>query len=285
MKSWLLALLCLLALQAHALQVVDDRGVAVTLAQPARRIISLLPSVTESICELGACDRLVAVDDYSNWPAQIARLPHVGGIEDANIESIVGLKPDLVLVQGSARASARLESLGIKVVGFDLKTMADVHRMLGVVGQLLQVPGAEQVWSRMNEGIDQAAKALAPQSRGTTVYFEVGSGPYAASEISHIGEVLSRVGAANIVPGSLGSVPKLNPEFVVRADPQVIMVSDRSVQMLKARPGWSRIRAVRDGRICALTAAQGDVLVRPGPRLAEAARIMVQCLQPRGPAK
>jgi iron complex transport system substrate-binding protein len=281
-KRWLVLLLCALALNAGARQVVDDRGVAIELPAPPQRIVTLLPSLTETVCELRACDRLVGVDNYSNWPDRIQRLPHVGGLEDANIELIVGLKPDLVLLSASARVVARLESLGIKVFGLELKTMADAHRTLVKLGQVLDVPGAEQVWARMNAGIDEAARSLPPAMRGTTVYFEVGSGPYAASEASHIGEVLTRIGAANIVPGRLGSVPKLNPEFVVRADPQVIMVSDRSASMLKDRPGWTRIRAIREGRVCALTSAQGDVIVRPGPRLAEAARIMVQCLQGRG---
>jgi iron complex transport system substrate-binding protein len=276
---WLCLLPCALALQAQAVQATDDRGVTLNLAQPPRRIVTLLPSLTETVCELGACDRLVGVDNYSNWPAQIASLPHVGGLEDANIEMIVGLKPDLVLLSASSRALARLEGLGVRVFGLELKTMADVHRVLGKVGQVLEVPHAERVWERINAGIDDAARALPATLRGTTTYFEVGPGPYAASEASHIGEVLARVGAANVVPRSLGSVPKLNPEFVVRADPQVIVISDRGAQTLGERPGWSRIRAVREGRVCALTSAQGDVIVRPGPRLAEAARIMVQCLQ------
>jgi iron complex transport system substrate-binding protein len=113
------------------------------------------------------------------------------------------------------------------------------------------------------------------------VYFEVNSGPYAASESSFIGEMLTRIGVANVVPGKLGPFPKLNPEFVVRADPQLIMISDRNFQALKDRPGWDRIRAVRDNRVCAFTQEQGDVLVRPGPRMAQAAQLMVQCLQGR----
>jgi iron complex transport system substrate-binding protein len=115
--------------------------------------------------------------------------------------------------------------------------------------------------------------------RGTTVYFEVSNGGYAASESSHIGTVLARLGVVNVVPGHLGTVPKLNPEFVVRADPQVIMVGDRNVAELPARPGWQRIRAVREGRVCAFTSAEGDVIVRPGPRLGEAARVLADCLR------
>jgi iron complex transport system substrate-binding protein len=277
-KKWLAILLWLVAAQAGALQVVDDRGVAVNLPRAPQRIVTLLPSLTETVCELGACDRLVGVDDYSNWPEAIRKVPRMGGLEDANIERIVALKPDLVLLSASSRALARLEGLGVPVFGLELKTMADVQRTLDKVGLLLEVPGAQRLWARIHAGIDEAAREVPPALRGTRVYFEIGSGPYAASEISHIGEMLSRLGAANIVPGHLGSVPKLNPEFVVRADPQVIMVAQRDAASLQERPGWSRIRAIREGRVCALPPQQADVIVRPGPRLAEAARMLAQCL-------
>jgi iron complex transport system substrate-binding protein len=281
MKRWLVFLSCLLALQAHALQVVDDRGVTVTLAQPPARVVTLLPSLTEIVCELGACERLVGVDNYSNWPVAVRKLTHVGGLEDANIETIVSLRPDLVLLSVSSRALARLEGLGIKVVALEPKTLADVQRVLGKVGQALGVAGGPAAWQRIDAGVDAAARSLPPALRGTKVYFEVNSGPYAASESSFIGEMLTRIGAANVVPGSLGPFPKLNPEFVVRADPQLIMISDRNFQALKDRPGWDRIRAIRDDRVCVFTPGQGDVLVRPGPRMAEAAQLMVQCLQGR----
>lgn len=281
MKRLFFALLCALALHAHALSVVDDRGLEVSLPKPPQRIVSLLPSLTEIVCELGACDRLVGVDNYSNWPASVQKLPHVGGLEDASIESIVSLQPDVVLLSVSSRALARLEGLGLKVIALEPKTLADVHRVIGKVGQILEVPGAPALWKRIDNGVNLAAKSLPAALRGTTVYFEVNNGPYAASESSFIGEMLARIGAANVVPGKLGPFPKLNPEFVVRADPQVIMISDRNAQALKGRPGWSRIRAIRDRRVCLFTPAQGDVLVRPGPRMAEAAQLMVQCLQGR----
>lgn len=282
MKKWLFLLLWALAWQVQALQVVDDRGVTVAFARPPQRILTLLPSLTEIVCELGACDRLVGVDNYSNWPAAVGKLPHVGGLEDANIEVIVSLRPDVVLLSVSSRAGARLEALGLKVVALEPKTMADVQRVLGKVGQVVGTPDAPALlWKRIQHGVDSAARSLPPALRGTTVYFEVNSGPYAASEASFIGEMLTRIGAANVVPGSLGPFPKLNPEFVVRADPQVIMISDRNAQALKDRPGWTRIRAIRDQRMCTFTPAQGDVLVRPGPRMAEAAHLMVECLQGR----
>jgi iron complex transport system substrate-binding protein len=280
-KKWLLLAWCAFSLQAGALQMIDDRGVAVELPQPPRRIVSMLPSLTEVVCELGACDRLVGVDNYSNWPPPVRKLPHLGGLEEANIEMIVALKPDLVLLAYSSRAMARLESLGVKTMALEPKTVADLRRVWEQIGRALAASDAQQLWQRVDAGVDAAARSLPAKLRGTSVYFEVNSGPYAASESSFIGELLARIGAANVVPGQLGPFPKLNPEFVVRADPQVIMISDRNALAHKDRPGWDRIRAVRNGRVCMFSAQQGDVLVRPGPRMAEAARLMVDCLQGR----
>jgi iron complex transport system substrate-binding protein len=284
-RTWLLVLLALLALVGPArgatLQAVDDRGVTVTLPAPPQRIVSMLPSLTELVCALGACERLVAVDNFSNWPEPVRRLPHVGGLEDASIEAIVALKPDLVLLATSSRAMARLEGLGVKVAALEPRSFADLRRVSDRVVQLIGTGDAAALWTRIDAGVDAAARELSPAERGLRVYFEVSSAPYAASESSFIGELLQRLGQANVVPGALGPFPKLNPEFVVRADPQVIMVSDRQAQALAQRPGWSRIRAVREGRVCVFTAEQGDVLVRAGPRMAEAAQLMVQCLQGR----
>ena len=95
-SRWELVLLvtaCLLGQGAHALQITDDRGVTVTLAAPPQRIVSLLPSLTETVCELDACQRLVGVDRYSNYPLRVRTLPKVGGGLDPNIEAIVALSP------------------------------------------------------------------------------------------------------------------------------------------------------------------------------------------------
>jgi iron complex transport system substrate-binding protein len=113
------------------------------------------------------------------------------------------------------------------------------------------------------------------------VYVEVGGAPYAASASSFIGETLTQLGVVNVVPGSLGPFPKINPEMVVLADPDVIMLSETSLAQLQQRPGWSRLRALRLGQVCTFTPAQSDVVVRPGPRLAEAAQIMARCLKDR----
>ncbi len=284
-KFWrrLAALAWLCATAAQALQVTDDRGVMLSFSQPPQRIVSLLPSLAETVCELGHCGRLVGVDRYTNYPASLQKLPQVGGGLDPNIEAIVALKPDVVLMAKSSRAAERLEALGIKVMALEPKTYADVQRVMLKLGQLLEVPDAQRVWRAIDAGVSAAAQSLPEQVRGTRVYFEVNQGPYAASEASFIGETLTRLGVKNIVPAKLGPFPKLNPEFIVRANPDLIMVGQDSADGMAQRPGWHSIRAVRERRVCIFPAEQANVLVRPGPRMAEAARLMAQCLSDKAP--
>ena len=264
---------------AQAFEVIDDRGVTVTFAQPPQRIVSLLPSLTETVCELGQCQRLVGVDRYSDYPLSVRALPQVGGGLDPNIEAIVALKPDVVLMATSSRAGERLQSLGIKVVSLEPKSHADVRRVLEKIGQVLDVPDAQRVWRVIDAAMSAAAQSLPASVKQTRVYFEVNRAPYAAGETSFIGETLSRLGAQNIVPAKLGPFPKLNPEYVVRANPDVIMVGDRNYAGMEGRPGWAGIRAIKEHRVCVFPVAQSDVVVRPGPRMAEGARILAQCLQ------
>lgn len=264
------------------IRVVDDRGREVRLAEAPRRVVSLLPSLTETVCVLGGCDRLVGVDSFSNWPARVQSLPRLGGLEDASVERIVGLRPDVVLLARSARISERLESLGIAVVALEPTTHEDARSTLRRVATLLALPDAtaraDALWQRVQDETDVAARALSPAARGASYYFEVNSAPYAAGEASFIGQTLARLGLRNIVGPALGPFPQINPEWVVRADPRYILISDREEVALARRPGWAHLQAVRERRVCRFSPEEGDMLVRPGPRLADAARVLVRCL-------
>ena len=267
---------------AHALQVTDDRGVPVTFTQSPQRIVSLLPSLTESVCGLGQCQRLVGVDRYSNYPASVQALPQVGGGLDPNIEAIVALRPDVVLVSGKSRSTERLESLGLRVVALETKTHADVRRVLQVLGALLGVPdaqGADRLWREIDSAVSAASQSLPAGSRNLRVFFEVSRGQYGAGEASFIGETLSRLGARNVISAKLGPFPKLSPEFIVRANPDVIMGGNASMLAMAMFPGWSSLTAVKNQRVCIFDRQDSDVLVRPGPRMAEAARLMARCLE------
>jgi iron complex transport system substrate-binding protein len=266
---------------AQPITVTDDRGRTVVLPAAPQRVVSILPSLTETVCELQQCQRLVGVDRYSNWPAAIQALPRVGGGIDPNVEAIVALRPDVVLAAVSSRGSERLEALGLKVVALEPKTHADMRRVMGTVARVLGLPAedAQRLWRHIDAAVSAAAQSLPPNVRRTRVYFEVNRAPYAAGASSFIGETLARLGAQNIVPAELGPFPKLNPEFVVRANPDVIMVGARNAPGMTERPGWERIRAVRERRVCVFANDDADTIIRPGPRLGEGARLLADCLR------
>ena len=281
---FLVAVVCLgagaLSAQAAGIEVTDDRGRTVTLAAPPQRVVSLLPSLSETVCELGQCHRLVGVDRYSNFPAALQKLPQLGGGLDPNIEAVVAVRPDVVLVAASSRAAERLEALGLKVVVLEPKTHADVQRVLRKVAQALGQPvaDADRVWRHIDAAVSAAAQSLPASAKGARVYFEVNRAPYGAGTTSFIGETLTRLGMRNILGPELGPFPKLNPEFVVRANPDVIMVGARNFSGMADRPGWKGMKAIAQNRLCVFSLDESDMLVRPGPRMAEAARLMAACI-------
>ena len=260
------------------ISVTDDRGKVQTFVQTPQRIVSVLPSLTESVCALGACSKLVGVDRYSNWPAQVKLLPQVGGGLDLNIEAIVRLKPDVVLAATSSRAGERLEQLGMKVLMFEPSSHEQVKSSLQALDTLLGTRHADALWRKVEEDFAQAAKLLPASAQAATVYFEVDRTPYAAGEASFIGQTLAKLGLKNIVGKQLGAFPKINPEFVVQQQPDVIVLSERHAAELPKRPGWKQLKALQSKAVCELTASEGDVVVRSGPRLAEGARVLAQCI-------
>jgi iron complex transport system substrate-binding protein len=267
------------ATPATSISLTDDRGVVVHLKKSPQRIVSLLPSLTETVCELGQCQRLVGVDRYSNFPSNVRTLPQMGGGLDPSIEAIVALKPDVVLMASSSRGAERLRSLGLVVVELEPKTHTDVKRVIEVLGIMLAVPDAQRLWREIDAAMLAASASVPKSAKNAKVYFEVNSAPYAAGEASFIGETLSRLGVKNIIPARLGPFPKINPEFVVRANPDFIMVGDQNYAGMEGRPGWSALRAIKEHRVCIFSATESDSLVRPGPRMAEGARRMALCLQ------
>jgi iron complex transport system substrate-binding protein len=280
---------------ADVLVIRDDLGHEVDLSRSPQRIITLLPSLTETVCALGACDRLVATDRYSGWPLRARTLPKTGGLVDPAIELIVGLKPDLVLASRSQRSIDRLRELGVPVVALNSDRYADIGRTLRTVGRILglsaradelersidrevhQIGGEETVRLRGNPAAGGGAAA------SPSVYFEVDRGPYAAGPGSYIGELLGLLGARNIVTAELGAFPQLNPEYVVRHNPDVIFISAAEAPHLAQRPGWDTIRAVREGRLCSYSADTIDTIVRPGPRVAAGMRALAECLDRQAP--
>lgn len=247
-------------------------------AAGAQRVVSLLPSLTETVCALGACERLVGVDRYSSWPASVRDLPQLGGGIDPQIEAIVALQPDLVLVAASSRATVRLKALGFTVLVLEPKRRADLDHVVHAIADALELDGADALLADIDRGVAQAARSLPAQVRGQRVYFEVSPAPYAAGADSFIGELLRALGLDNIIGPELGPFPRINPELVVRAQPDLIMISQHGRADMLRRPGWAAMPALREDRVCEFDAEQRNIMVRPGPRLPEAARLMADCV-------
>lgn len=279
---WLLVLwLAVVAWSARAEVVVrDERGATVKLAAPPQRIVSLLPSLTETVCALGFCERLVGTDRYSSWPASVSALPKLGGMDDTQVERLVALRPDVVLAARSTRAVERLESLGLTVVVLEPRSQAEAKRTVATLATLMGRPEQGAVlWARIDQQVQRAAARVPAALRGQKVYFEVDSAPYAAGSNSFLGELLTQLGLGNIVPPALGPFPKLNPEFIVKAQPDLVMAVERNLRDMPRRPGWATLKALQTGRTCAFDATRYEMLVRPGPRLGDAAELIVDCLQ------
>ena len=281
----IITLLCLVLLAsplwaAESLrELIDDRGRRVQFVKTPERIISLLPSITESLCALGACSRIVGTDRFSDFPASVKRLPKLGDLDDLQWEQIRVLKPDVVLASKSMRQIERLETLGIRVLALDSQTHEDIRRSLRLLGTLLgDAEAGERLWQVIDRDIASARALLPDALKQASVYVELGPSMHAAGPASFLGQTVQLLGLRNVVSPSMGPFPKLSTEWLLGVQPRwLILQSDPSGERHK-RPGWKGLSALPEGRFCALAPGDFDVLVRPGPRLGEAAHLLVHCL-------
>jgi iron complex transport system substrate-binding protein len=245
-----------------------------------QRIISLMPGFTEAVCMLDACPRLVGTDQYSDWPSAVKALPKLGALDEISVEAILQLRPDLILAHPGGRLNQRLRALGQHVVELKSDNLHDVHQSLQRIEHLLEPRTrgkAEALWTQATRDINAHTLALALKPN-LKVYIEVDSALYAAGASSYLGEMLSLLGGQNIVPAGMPAFPKLSPEFVLGQQPDLIMQMHSSTG-LEQRPGWRHLRAVQLHRVCTWPREQLNILLRPGPRIAEAAGLMASCLQ------
>jgi len=288
----LAALAGLAALLGIAAAVAACRGGAVApagAAAPAvpapRRIVSLAPSLTESLFALGLGDRVVGVDDYSVWPAAATTRARIGGLFNPNLEKIVSLRPDLALLLPSEHdVAAKLRGLGVDSLIVPAETLADVGRSFGAIarrcgvapaGERLAAPWRAELAPRPVPGAFRAMLSVGRQPGRL-------SGILAAARGTFLDELLVRLGAVNVFADAATHYPQVGLEEVVARAPQVILElrSDPAPPALAATlvRDWRQlptVPAVRDGRIFVIA---GDYVLVPGPRLPRLYRDMRQAL-------
>lgn len=254
--------------------VTDFQGKAITISAKPARIVSIGASTTEFLFALGAGDRVVGVDDFSDEPAAARSKEKVGGVKP-NVEKIVALRPDLVVsIRISDGSLERIAAQGIVVLLVDPQSIADATRTAELLGTAIGADG-KGLARRIQDGIDSVrSKAAAlPKKR---VFHEVdASDPtklFTAGPGSFIHDLIGIAGGINIAASSASPFPQLSAEEVIRQDPEVIVLGDAgygtTVEQVQSRPGWASITAVRTKRIVPV---DPNLLHRPGPRLAEAA--------------
>ncbi len=279
------ALACIgVAHAAWPVTVVDELARDVTLSEAPQRIVSLVPSHTETVCALGACERLVGRDTWSDYPRTVIALPDLGSAFAPDLEAIVALRPDLVLVDEYSGAAEALAPLGLTVYAGTPQRLDELFSTLDRLGRLLGAPTeAALLAGRLQGELDTVAAVVAGRAN-PSVFYEVDPSPYSVGPESFIGSLIALAGGRNVVPDGLGDFPLIDPEFVVAADPQVIVLADApygvDAAAVAARPGWGAIAAVRDGRVVELTQGQSDVMSRAGPRVGEALLLLARILHP-----
>jgi len=265
---------------AAELSVLDDAGRPVRLAAPARRVVSLVPSVTETLVALGAADRLVARTDYDVAP-ELAHLPNVGGGLDPGVEALVGLAPDLVVAwdaRDDAGLRARLEAAGIAVYAAAIEDTAAVFATFRRMGVLTgREAAADSVARALRDTLAAVARdAAGPRPRALLLLD--GAPPRMAGAATFAMEILGVAGAEPAYPAVAGNWPALSVETVVEDPPDVIVLplGEGESPALAGRPGWRAVPAVREGRVIGIPA---DLVSRPGPALGLAARALGDSLR------
>lgn len=268
------------------LRVVDDAGRTVSLARPARRIVSLVPALTETLYAIGAGDRLVGRTRYDRHPSAVRSVPSVGDGIRPSAEAIRALAPDLVILYAgpdNRGVADQLGRVGLRTLAVRHDSLEDLARNARRLGRLTGcTPGAAALLARIERDLARVREA----TRATperTVYYEVWwAPPITVGAGSYLDALLELAGARNVFGDLEAASPQVSLEAIVARDPDLLLwpvdagsSGDRVAPA--ARPGWGILRAVRAGAVRRL---DGDLVHRLGPRVGEAALELALAVHP-----
>lgn len=251
---------------------------------PPARIVSLAPSITETLFALGVGSRVVAVSDHCDYPPEVEALPRVGTFNTPSVEAVVAARPDVVIgipSPGNHENVLTIERLGIRVEIVDPERLADLPGAIRKIAAVAGVPEAgERLVAGMQRDMDAVRKKIAGAPTPRTLMI-VGQDPLiAVGPDGFLGEMLVAAGAVNVAPAK-GAWPRLGLEVVVAADPEVIVDCSMGTEATTATLDfWSRfpsLTAVRNGRVHPFRFFEA---LRPGPRLAIALEELARVLHP-----
>jgi iron complex transport system substrate-binding protein len=273
---------------AYPLSVTDDAGRSVSLASEPVRIVSLAPSNTEVVCALGACNELVGVTDFDDYPPQVADVPKVVVQAVPDIEKIVAAEPDLVLAAGNQQtpqaALDQLDELKIPYLVLYPETLDAIYADIELVGAAL---GASDEAATLTAEMRQKAQAVQDAVAGAdrpSVFYEVSVYQgviYGAGSDSFLASMIELAGGEPVVGDATGVIQL---EDLVEADPGLILLGDAAYPPpvtaadVAARPGWEKLGAVANGKVIPMR--QDVVITRPGPRIVDGLEALAQAIHP-----
>ena len=278
---------------AFPVTVTDDAGNELTLEAAPERIVSLTPSNTEIVCALDACDRLVGVTDFDDYPPQVADVDHVVINAQVDVELVVAAEPDLVIAAGNeitpSSVIAQLQDLDLPVLVLYPETLDEVYADIDLVGTLLDAEDeAAELVAGMQERVDAVVEAVVDVDRPRTLYevFYAEGSTYTAGDGSFLASLIDLAGGDPVTGDAQGLI---GSEDLVAADPQLILLGTASydpsladpeaaLAAVAARPGWADLAAVADGRVVPYT--DDIVTTRPGPRIVDGLEALARAIHP-----
>ena len=274
---------------AYPLTLTDDAGREITLADEPQAIVSLAPSNTEIVCALDACDRVVGVTDYDDYPAEVIEIDKVVNVTQVDVEAVVAAEPDLVLAAGNEQTPTavidQLTGLGLPVLVLYPASLDGVTADIELIGEAIgRAEAAAELVESMEARVEAVEDAVADLDRPRTFY-EVGvfeGTIFTAGEDSFLASLVETAGGDPITGDALST--SIEVEDLVAADPELILLGDATYDdtitpdSVAARPGWDAMTAVHHGRVVVVT--EDVVITRPGPRIVDGLEALARAIHP-----
>ncbi|WP_165998532.1 ABC transporter substrate-binding protein [Bacillus sp. Cs-700] len=276
---------------AFPVTIIDALDEEVTIEQDPEKIVSLIPSNTEILFDLGAGEEVVGVSDFANYPEETADIEKIGGME-FNVEKIISLKPDLVLAHGSSAHNSeaglqQLRDAGIAVlVVNDAKSFEEVYKSIEMIGQATgETEQAETTISDMKKQLEdiQAKAEDIPQEDEKEVFVEVAPAPeiFSPGKNTFMDDMLSMIHAKNVTHNEEGW-NQIDQEAIIQANPDVIITTygyytENPIKQVLSREGWQDVTAVKEEQVVDV---HSDLVTRSGPRLVEGVEELAKAVYP-----
>ncbi|MGN1402229.1 MAG: ABC transporter substrate-binding protein [Bacillus sp. (in: firmicutes)] len=279
------------AKEAFPVTVKDDSGTEVTIEEKPERIVSLLPSTTETLFALGLEEEVVGVSDFDTYPEQVSEKEKAGGV-DPNMEMILSLDPDVLFVQETHATNhtemiSQFEQAGIKVIvaGAEATSFEEAYADIELIGEVTGTDEeAESIIKDISNRLDVLKKKAATIESKKSVLVEISPQPeiYVAGENTFIDEMLTSIGADNAAAGSIDGWALISEEQAVKLDPDTVIVTygdniEDAIGQVLTRDGWQGVKAVKEKQVFK---ANPDLVTRPGPRLIDGVEALAQAVYP-----